>query len=83
MNTVEMKILRWMSGVGRKDRLWNEFIQNRLEGAPITDKLNENQLRWYGHVLRYPYRKSGSSLGRGHRKGSGKHKIVFSKNFIK
>lgn len=39
----KMRILRWMSGITKKDQLRNEFIWNRLGVAPIIDK--KGQLR--------------------------------------
>ena len=53
ISVAEMRMLRWMSGVTRKDRLRNEYIQGKLGVAPIADKLRENRLRWFGHVCRH------------------------------
>lgn len=50
----KMRILRWMSGVTKKDQLNNEFIRNRLEVALINDKLTKNRLGWYGHTVNVP-----------------------------
>lgn len=30
----------------------NEFIKGRIRVTPILDKMSENMLRWFGHVLR-------------------------------
>ncbi|KIH51948.1 hypothetical protein ANCDUO_17957 [Ancylostoma duodenale] len=49
---MEMKMLRWMGGVTRLDRICNQDIRQRFGVAPITEKLREARLRWYGHVLR-------------------------------
>ncbi|KIH64119.1 hypothetical protein ANCDUO_05575 [Ancylostoma duodenale] len=49
---MEMKMLRWMGGVIRLDRICNQDIRQRFDIAPITEKLREARLRWYGHVLR-------------------------------
>ena len=50
-SVTKMRVLRWMSGVTKKDQLKDEFIQNRIGVAPISDNLKENRLRYYGHVL--------------------------------
>ncbi|EYC25625.1 hypothetical protein Y032_0011g1303 [Ancylostoma ceylanicum] len=49
---MEVKMLRWMAGITQLDRICNQDIRQRFGGAPITDKLREARLRWYGHVLR-------------------------------
>ncbi|KIH67550.1 hypothetical protein ANCDUO_02117 [Ancylostoma duodenale] len=49
---MEMKMLRWMSDITRLDHICTEDIRQRLGVAPITDKLREARLRWFGHVLR-------------------------------
>ncbi|XP_063392644.1 uncharacterized protein LOC134678124 [Cydia fagiglandana] len=49
-----MKMLRWMSGVSRKDRVRNAHIRGSLGVRDIADKLQECRLRWYGHVSRRP-----------------------------
>ncbi|KAK9755495.1 hypothetical protein RND81_01G029500 [Saponaria officinalis] len=54
MSVAEMRMLRWMYGHTRKDRLGNEIIREKVEVAPIEDKMMENRLRWFGHVRRRP-----------------------------
>ena len=49
-----MRMLRWMCGKTRKNRVRNEDIQKMVGVAPIQDKLRENRLRWFGHVQRRP-----------------------------
>lgn len=43
-----------MYEVTRKNRKINIFIYEQLSIALIEDKMRENHLRWYGHVLRRP-----------------------------
>ncbi len=50
MNVLEMRIARWSLGVTRLDRIPNDAIRHQLGIAPITEKLREGRLRWYGHV---------------------------------
>ena len=49
-----MHILRWIYGHTRMDRVRNDDIRDRLEVAPIEEKLVQHQLRWFGHVQRRP-----------------------------
>jgi len=52
VSVAEMKMLRWMSGQTRQDRIRNDTIRERVGVAPIAKKLVENRLRWFGHVER-------------------------------
>ena len=53
-NVAEMRMLRWMSGHTRKDRIRNDCIREKVGVAPIVEKLVETRLRWFGHVQRRP-----------------------------
>ena len=50
----KMRMLRWMCGHTRKDKVWNDYIQGELGVAPIEEKMIENRLRWFGHVQKRP-----------------------------
>jgi hypothetical protein len=52
LHVAEMRMLRWMCGVTRMDKVSNEYIRRSLKVAPITEKLKGNRLSWYGHVMR-------------------------------
>ncbi|KAL6553120.1 hypothetical protein OROGR_006962 [Orobanche gracilis] len=54
MNVAEMRMLRWMCGHTKKDRLRNEVIREKVRVASIEDTMMENRLRWFGHVRRRP-----------------------------
>jgi len=42
----------WMCGVKLKDRLMSKELRERLGIDDIALVLQQNRLRWYGHVLR-------------------------------
>ena len=48
----EMRMLRWMSGVTKLDRIWNERIRGTTKVGEISKKVQESRLKLYGHVLR-------------------------------
>ncbi|VFQ61992.1 unnamed protein product [Cuscuta campestris] len=52
MHAAEMRMLRWMSGKTRWDRISNEVIRRQVGMAPVEDRLREARLRWFGHVRR-------------------------------
>ena len=54
LSVVEMRILRWICGHTRIDRVRNDDIRDRLGVAPIEEKLVQHRLRWFGHVQRRP-----------------------------
>ena len=49
-----MRVLRWMSGVTKLDRIRNERIRGIAKVGEIgpIQKVHESSLKWYGHVLR-------------------------------
>ncbi|XP_047257721.1 uncharacterized protein LOC124889778, partial [Capsicum annuum] len=52
LKVAEMRMLRWMCGFTRTDRVRNEIIREKLGVASVEDKLREVRLRWFGHVMR-------------------------------
>ena len=54
LSVAEMRMLRWIYGHTRMDRVRNDDIRDRLEVAPIEEKLVQHQLRLFGHVQRRP-----------------------------
>ena len=54
IQVAEMKMLRWMCGVTRLDKIRNEYVRGSLGVRDVADKIQEKRLRWYGHVKRRP-----------------------------
>ena len=52
MDVAEMKMLRWMVGVTRRDQIRNEYIRGTVKVTEISKKIQESRLRWYGHLRR-------------------------------
>ena len=50
MNVTKMRMLAWMFGETRRDRIKNEQFREHLGVALIGDKLSETCLRWSGDV---------------------------------
>ena len=46
-----MRMVRWMCGVKLKDRLPSKELRERLGVDDIELVLQQNRLRWYGHVV--------------------------------
>jgi len=52
MNVAEMRMLRQLSGVTRKDRIRNELVRGSIGAASIVDEMRENTKSWFRHVTR-------------------------------
>jgi hypothetical protein len=50
LSVAEMRMLRWICGHTRKDRVRNNDICERLGVAPVEKKLLQHHLRWFGHM---------------------------------
>ena len=52
LQRAEMRMVRWMCGVKLKDRVPSKELRERLGVDDVALILQQNRLRWYGHVLR-------------------------------
>ncbi|XP_075091555.1 uncharacterized protein LOC142171755 [Nicotiana tabacum] len=48
----KMRMLRWMIGCSRADKIRNEVIQDKVGVASMEDNMRESRLRWFRHVKR-------------------------------
>ncbi|XP_023230295.1 uncharacterized protein LOC111630434 [Centruroides sculpturatus] len=49
MEVVKIRMLRWMCEVSRKNRIRNDFIRGYVTVGPLSKKMQECRLRWFGH----------------------------------
>ncbi|XP_075087676.1 uncharacterized protein LOC142169677 [Nicotiana tabacum] len=81
LNVVKMRMLIWMCGHTRRDKIRNEYIRDMVGVAPIEDKLRESKLRWFEHVKRKdldaPVRRSERLTMAGQRSGRGRPKMYW------
>ena len=47
-----MRMLKLMSGVTRKDRIWNNLIKDKVEIAQISSKTLKKRLNWSANAMR-------------------------------
>ena len=52
MEVVELKMVRWVLGVTRKNKIKNEYVRGTTKIAKLGDKLWKVKLHWYGHMKR-------------------------------
>ncbi|XP_070007264.1 uncharacterized protein [Nicotiana sylvestris] len=78
MKVAEMRMLRWMCGHTRMDKIRNEDIREKVGVAPMEDKMREVRLRWFGHIQRRstdaPVRRCERLAVVGTRRGRGRPK---------
>ncbi|XP_070008445.1 uncharacterized protein [Nicotiana sylvestris] len=81
MQVAEMRMLRWMCGHTRMDKIRNEDIRERVGVAPIEDKMQEARHRWFGHIQRRftdaPVRRCERLAVVGTRRGRGRPKTYW------
>ena len=52
MEVAEIKMLRFVMGVTRKDKVRNEYIRGTVKVERVQMKMRKKRVRWYGHVMR-------------------------------
>ena len=52
MQSSEMRMLRWMTGVSLSEKKSNEWVRSTLAINDIAEVMRRNRLRWFGHVER-------------------------------
>jgi len=52
LQQAEMRMVRWMCSIKLKDRFPSKELRDRVGIDEIALVLQQNRLRWYGHVLR-------------------------------
>jgi len=52
LQRTEVRMVRWMCGVKLQDRVPNKGLREKLGLDDVISVLQQNRLRWYGHVLR-------------------------------
>ena len=52
ITAADMKVLRLVKGVTRRNRVRNADIFEEFKIKPIIETIQTDQLRWFGHVMR-------------------------------
>jgi len=50
MSVAEMRMLHWMCGNTRRDKVRNKEIRTKIGVASAEEKIRENCLRWFDHA---------------------------------
>ncbi|KAM3288909.1 hypothetical protein P3S67_022339 [Capsicum chacoense] len=78
IKVAEMRMLRWMYGLTRGDKVRNETIREKVGVTLMENKMRKVRLRWFGHVMRTgmdaPVRRCERLALDGFRKGRGRPK---------
>ena len=49
MRVAKMRMINWMCGHMRSDRIRNGVIRGKIGVTPIENKIRNVRLRWFGH----------------------------------
>jgi len=52
MRVAEIKMIHWMCGHMRFDKIRNGVIRGKIGVIPIEYKIREARLKWFGHIRR-------------------------------
>lgn len=86
IKTQEMRFLRRIEGCRLIDKISNEKIRKNLGVTDINKKMETNQLRWLGHLLRMPesrYAKMGWKLKMEGKRNRGRPRIKWEREMRK
>ncbi|XP_023222930.1 uncharacterized protein LOC111624339 [Centruroides sculpturatus] len=59
MERVEMKMLRWICDVMKKDRIRNDYLRGTIRVGSVSTKVQQSRLKWFGHVRDYVGKRIG------------------------
>jgi len=54
MRVTKMRMICWICGHTRLDKIRNKVIMGKNGVAPIEDKIRDVRLHWFGHLRRRP-----------------------------
>lgn len=52
IQAAEMRYLRAIKGITRRDRIRNEIVRTELKVEPILSNIERQHLKWFGHLIR-------------------------------
>lgn len=52
IQTLEMKYLRAVKGVTRRDKIRNQKVREDLKVEPILEYMDRQKMKWFGHITR-------------------------------
>jgi hypothetical protein len=73
MSVAEMRMLHWICGHIRKDRIRNDNIRDKFGVAPIQEKLVQYHLRWSSEA---PVRSGILSRSENTKRGRGRPRLT-------
>jgi hypothetical protein len=83
MSVAEIRMLHWICGHTRKDRIKNDDIRDKLRVVSIQEKLVQHHLWWFGHIQRRsseaPVRSGILSRPKNTRRGRGRPRLTWEK----
>ena len=77
-----MRMLRWMCGVTKLDRIRNERIKRTRIVEDISKKVQERTLKWSGHVMRRQEHYMGRGRWEWKYKGGGREEDLIEDGWI-
>lgn len=52
LQAMEMRYFRRVAGKTRRDRVRNQTLRTNLQVQPLTEVVDRNKMRWFGHLVR-------------------------------